>query len=68
MNFSLVSCDQNGDPITAVSEMSEELTANWRATADLFGRIGFDPPWIGYVAVADGQLWRQPPGQFRVQA
>ncbi|MBX7061556.1 MAG: GNAT family N-acetyltransferase [Pyrinomonadaceae bacterium] len=55
MNFSLVSCDQNGDPITAVSEMSEELTANCRATADLFGRIGFEPPWIGYIAVADGR-------------
>lgn len=35
--------------------MPEALIANCQATADLYRRVGFCPPWIGYVAVADGK-------------
>jgi len=35
--------------------MPEALAANCRATADLYRRIGFVPPWIGYVAVVNGR-------------
>jgi len=35
--------------------MPEALVTNCEATADLYRRIGFDPPWIGYVAVVDGR-------------
>lgn len=51
MTFSLVPCDQNGDPIQAILDMPETLVANCQATADLYRRVGFAPPWIGYVAV-----------------
>ncbi|MCZ2156092.1 MAG: GNAT family N-acetyltransferase [Bryobacterales bacterium] len=53
MKFSLVPCDQNGNPCTAVTDMPESLIANCRATADLYRRVGFIPPWVGYVAVAE---------------
>ena len=55
MKFSLVPCDQGGNPIPPVPDMSAVLVANCQATADLYRRVGFAPPWIGYVAVADGQ-------------
>lgn len=35
--------------------MPEALVANCLATADLYRRVGFAPPWIGYVAVADNR-------------
>ena len=35
--------------------MPEMLVANCQATADLYRRVGFVPPWIGYVAVDQGR-------------
>lgn len=55
MKFSLVPCDQNGSPTQAVKDMPAALTAHCRATADLYRRVGFMPPWIGYIAVVDGK-------------
>src|SRR5690606_34016973 len=39
----------------AISDMPRALVANCRATADLYRRVGFVPPWIGYVAVIGGR-------------
>ena len=55
MTFALIPCDRDGAPVQAVSEMPEALAANCRATADLYRRVGFMPPWIGYVAVVNGR-------------
>jgi ribosomal-protein-alanine N-acetyltransferase len=55
MTFSLVPCDQNGDPTQPISGMPEALVANCKATADLYRRVGFVPPWLGYVAVVDNR-------------
>jgi RimJ/RimL family protein N-acetyltransferase len=55
MTFSLVSCDQTGTPTQAIPEMSEALVANCQATADLYSRVGFVPPWIGYIAVVNNR-------------
>jgi RimJ/RimL family protein N-acetyltransferase len=35
--------------------MPDALVANCVATADLYRRIGFAEPWVGYVAVHDGE-------------
>ncbi len=35
--------------------MAEELIVNCQATAELYQRIGFVPPWIGYIAVVDNR-------------
>jgi ribosomal-protein-alanine N-acetyltransferase len=51
MKFSLVPCDQSGIPVGAVPAMPEALVANCKATADLYRRVGFVPPWNGYIAV-----------------
>lgn len=55
MKFSLVPCGPDGTPMEAVAPMPDELLANCAATADLYRRIGFVPPWVGYVAVDDGK-------------
>ena len=55
MAFSLVPCDQNGNPAQAIPDMPEVLVANCQATAELYRRVGFAPPWIGYVAVVNNR-------------
>lgn len=55
MTFKLVTCDQGGSPTQKISEMPAALAENCRATADLYRRVGFSPPWIGYVATVDGR-------------
>lgn len=53
--FALVPCDQSGAPVRAIADVPQELVANCLATADLYRRVGFEPPWIGYVAVIDNR-------------
>ncbi len=36
-----------------VAVLPEELAANCVATADLYRRIGYVEPWVGYISVAD---------------
>lgn len=55
MAFSLVPCDESGSPVQALPDLAEEIVANCAATADLYRRIGFVPPWIGYIAVKDNR-------------
>lgn len=55
MTFSLIPCDRDGTPLELVSDLPEALAANCRATADLYRRVGFEPPWIGYIAVVNGR-------------
>ena len=55
MGFELIQCDQDGIPAQTLKEMPDTLAANCRATADLYRRVGFIIPWIGYVASVDGR-------------
>ncbi len=55
MTFALVQCDSDGTPTEAIACMPDAVVANCVATADLYRRIGFVPPWVGYVAVDGGE-------------
>lgn len=55
MTFSLVPCDQDGNPLSDILDMPEALIVNCRATADLYHRVGFTPPWVGYVAISNNR-------------
>jgi RimJ/RimL family protein N-acetyltransferase len=55
MTFIVVPCDQGGSPTQAIPEMPTALAENCLATADLYRRVGFSPPWIGYVTTVDGR-------------
>jgi [ribosomal protein S5]-alanine N-acetyltransferase len=53
MKFALVRCDQNGNPIQDSSDMPAELIAHCQATAELYRRVGYITPWVGYIAVVN---------------
>lgn len=55
MSFSLVRCDADGRPVQPIAGLTAELEANCAGTADLYRRVGFVEPWVGYVAVVDGE-------------
>jgi len=55
MTFSLVQCGPDGAPKELVARMPDALVANCVATADLYRLTGFVEPWVGYVAVDDGE-------------
>lgn len=53
MSVRLVQLDERGEPIENLGVLPEVLQENCRGTAALFGSIGFAPPWVGYITVAD---------------
>ena len=53
MVIELIRCAPDGTPIAPVAAMPEELVANCQLGADLYRRIGYVEPWVGYIAVAD---------------
>ena len=54
--FTLIQCDVKGDPVQFRGVLSEEITANCLASADLYRRIGFVEPWVSYLAVDSGTV------------
>jgi RimJ/RimL family protein N-acetyltransferase len=55
MKVSLIRCDRSGNPVQLIPDMAEELIANCQATADLYRRVGYVEPWVGYVAIVNGR-------------
>jgi Acetyltransferase (GNAT) domain len=53
--FELVQCDAAGDPIRPFGLMSPALGELCSASAALYAKIGFEPPWVSYVAVSKGE-------------
>jgi|HubBroStandDraft_2_1064218.scaffolds.fasta_scaffold463882_2 ribosomal-protein-alanine N-acetyltransferase len=72
MAFSLVRCGADGSPLIPIAAVPEAITATYPANADLYRRAGFIPPWVSYVAVADGRAvgggaFVGPPRENRVE-
>jgi len=55
MAFSLVRCSADGTPVETIAICPREIVASCGATADLYRRVGYIEPWVGYVAVDDDQ-------------
>lgn len=55
MVFALVRCDEAGSPVEPLAPLAPELAANNAATAELYRKVGYVEPWVGYVAVVDGR-------------
>ncbi|HKE92787.1 MAG TPA: GNAT family N-acetyltransferase [Povalibacter sp.] len=53
--FALVQCDADGHPLQPIEGMSGQLVAACTQSADLFRRIGYEPPWVSYVAADCGR-------------
>jgi [ribosomal protein S5]-alanine N-acetyltransferase len=55
VTFELIRCEPDGRPVKAIDCMPAELVANCQATAELYRRIGYVDPWVGYIALDDGR-------------
>lgn len=51
--FDLVDCRRDGTLASSCAR-TPEIVAACAATAAMYDRIGFDPPWIGYIAIRHG--------------
>lgn len=72
MTFSLVRCAADGNPVEPIEAVPAEIAANCVSTAELYRRIGFVEPWVGYVAVnagsaVGGGAFVGPPRENRVE-
>jgi RimJ/RimL family protein N-acetyltransferase len=53
--FALVQCDAAGEPLRPVGPLPAALRDNCAASAALYAAIGYEPPWVSYVALCDGE-------------
>ncbi len=53
MTFFLIQCDATGNPVTPIESMSKAISENCIASAELYKRVGFQVPWVSYVAIND---------------
>ncbi len=69
---SLLPIDRDGTPRGYEGSLPEETSEVFRATAELYLKVGFDEPWICYLALADGTPvgtcgFKSPPGDGRIE-
>jgi [ribosomal protein S5]-alanine N-acetyltransferase len=72
MSFRLVACGRDGHLSERLESLPEAVIEMCNATAEHYGRVGFHPPWIGYIAVdggipVGGGAFVGPPGNNRVE-
>ena len=68
----LVSIEASAASRTPIEASDEVVTQVIAATADLYARRGYEPPWIGYLAVENGTCvgmcgFKSPPQDNRVE-
>jgi RimJ/RimL family protein N-acetyltransferase len=51
---SLIPIDRDGTPRGYAGSLPQVTSEVFRATAELYRTVGFDAPWIGYLAISDG--------------
>ncbi len=69
---SLIPIDREGSPRGNRGSLPEVAKEVFRATAELYTTVGFEEPWIGYLALADGTPvgtcgFKSPPRGGRVE-
>ncbi len=72
MEFELVAIDQNGELSKPVQLTPQVATEVVEATTQLYRAVGYEPPWIGYLAVENGTCvgtcgFKSPPQNNRVE-
>ena len=51
----LVPITQAGTALVPLAELASVVSAVLQATAAMYGRTGYEPPWIGYLATEGGR-------------
>lgn len=72
MTFRLIPVGRDGRSALAVGDLPDDIAAVLKSTADVYDQVGFDPPWIGYLAldgdaVVGGGAFVGPPSEERVE-
>jgi RimJ/RimL family protein N-acetyltransferase len=72
MTIRLVQCDEAGEPVVPLGTLPPALADNCRGSADLYRRVGFEAPWVSYVALdgdaaVGGGAFVGPPREGRVE-
>ena len=52
----LIQIDRSGFPAEEIGPLPEVAQQSCAQTSDLYQRVGFHPPWIGYLALQDGNI------------
>ena len=68
----LIGITESGEPATAVPSRPEIAAGAVEATAQLYRAVGYEPPWIGYLAIESGICvgmcgFKSPPQNNRVE-
>ena len=50
----LVSIDETGTPVGRPTDLDPTIASVLQVTAEMYGRKGYEPPWIGYLANESG--------------
>ena len=72
MELQLIAIEEDGKlatPLSSVPQLASEVV---EATAQLYKAVGYEPPWIGYLAVENGSCvgscaFKSPPKNNRVE-
>jgi RimJ/RimL family protein N-acetyltransferase len=72
MKLELIAITENGELIKPVSSMSSLAAEVVRATTQLYRTVGYERPWIGYLALENGICvgscgFKSPPRNNRVE-
>jgi ribosomal-protein-alanine N-acetyltransferase len=68
----LIAITENGEPAKPVPSAPEVAAAVVEATTQLYRAVGYEPPWIGYLAIENGACvgasgFKSPPQNNRVE-
>ena len=68
----LIAITENGEPAKPVPAMPEIAAEVVMATTQLYRAVGYEPPWIGYLAIENGACvgtcgFKSPPQDNRVE-
>ena len=70
MDIRLIKCDPAGKPLEPVRVVPADIERKCTAAAERYQELGYQPPWISYIAVTDGRVvgycdfWGPPAGGY----
>jgi len=72
VQLELIAITENGEPAKPMASMPVMVAEVVGATTQLYGSVGYEPPWIGYLAFEDDTCvgacgFKSPPENNRVE-
>jgi RimJ/RimL family protein N-acetyltransferase len=72
MELQLIAITQDGELAKPVESLSRLVSQVVEATTQLYSAVGYEPPWVGYLAIENGSCvgscgFKSPPKNNRVE-